>query len=102
MRAIRVGMTFAALAVLLAAALPASGAAPRVAVKHGKHYGQRIFPDNKFTVADSRQLTGRRIHFKLGVDYPIVGNRVRRHCTNTTRIGSLRACSAGSNNSAIK
>ena len=40
-------------------ALPANAVA--VSVKHGKGYGQRIFPDNAFTVRDKKQLTGKRV-----------------------------------------
>jgi len=54
-----------------------------VSVKRGRRYGQRIFPDNAFTVRDRRQVTGRRIHFRLGLDYPIVGGKVQRRCTAT-------------------
>jgi hypothetical protein len=53
-----------------------------VAVMHGPSYGSRIFPDNAFTVADASQLTGRRINFREGVDYPNIGGVVQPSCTN--------------------
>src|SRR2546428_4560364 len=53
-----------------------------VAVMHGPSYGSRIFPDNAFTVADASQLTGRRINFHEGIDYPNIGGVVQPSCTN--------------------
>src|SRR2546426_5792611 len=53
-----------------------------VAVMHGPSYGSRIFPDNAFTVADASQLTGRRINFRQGIDYPNLGGVVQPSCTN--------------------
>jgi hypothetical protein len=72
-----------AMAVLLALGVPAAVAKP-VSVKRGAHYGSRIFPDNAFTVRDSSQLTGRRVNFRRGVDFPIVGGRLRPACTSKT------------------
>jgi hypothetical protein len=61
-------------AVLASTVLPSPvlAAAP-VAVVQGTHYGTRIFPDNFFTVADASQVTGRRVNFRPGVDYPACG-----------------------------
>src|SRR5438445_1468671 len=53
-----------------------------VAVMRGSSYGSRIFPDNAFTVADARQLTGRRINFREGIDYPKIGGVVQPSCTD--------------------
>src|SRR5258705_5722794 len=53
-----------------------------VAVMRGSSYGSRIFPDDAFTVADRTQLTGRRINFRLGVDYPTIGGVVQPSCTD--------------------
>src|SRR5881409_1246189 len=53
-----------------------------VAVMHGSSYGSGIFPDNAFTVADASQLTGRRINFRQGIDYPNIGGVVQPSCTN--------------------
>ena len=69
-----------AMGLSIPAALPASAAA-RVAVLHGAHYGSRIFPDNAFSVSDPTQATGRRVNFRLGVDYPSVGGVVQPACT---------------------
>ncbi|HKP91655.1 MAG TPA: hypothetical protein VJT75_16935 [Thermoleophilaceae bacterium] len=69
---------------LLVAASAGAGAAPRVAVMHGKSVYTRIFPANRFTVRDKRQLTGRRVHFKRGRDFPNVGGKIRRRCTSKT------------------
>jgi hypothetical protein len=72
-------------AALLALGAPAAMAAAKpVSVKRGAHYGARIFPDNAFTVRDKRQLTGRRINFRRGLDYPIVGASLKRGCTSKT------------------
>jgi hypothetical protein len=68
---------------MAAATLPAASAA-RVSVRRGAHYGQRIFPDNAFTTRDARQITGRRVHFRLGLDFPIVGGKLRKRCTSAT------------------
>jgi hypothetical protein len=67
---------------VLAAALPAGASA--VSVKRGPHYGARIFPSDAFTVRDGKQLTGRRVHFRKGLDYPTVNGRVRRACSSST------------------
>src|SRR3954468_12434808 len=73
----------AGLAMALLVALGTSSAAA-VSVKRGAHYGARIFPDNAFTVRDKAQLTGLRVRFRRGLDYPTVGGRVRKHCTSRT------------------
>ena len=73
----------AACLAALAVAVPASPAAA-VSVKRGKHYYSRIFPADAFTVRDKRQVTGRRVHFRIGKDYPLVGGRIRRRCTKST------------------
>src|SRR3954451_9114968 len=62
----------------------AIAAAKPVSVKRGAHYGARIFPDDAFTVRDKAQLTGRRVRFRRGLDYPNVGGRVRKNCTSKT------------------
>src|SRR6185295_5862554 len=53
-----------------------------VSVVRGSRYGSRIFPDDAFTVADKSQLTGRRINFRQGADYPRVGGVVQPSCTD--------------------
>jgi hypothetical protein len=67
---------------LLFAAVPAG--ADAVSVKRGKALGERIFPSDAFSVRDKRQATGRRVHFRLGRDYPLVKGRVRPDCTKRT------------------
>ena len=67
---------------MLAGAAPAAGAA-RVVVKRGSAYGSRIFPSDAFTVRDKAQLTGRRVSFRKGVDFPTVGGFVRKGCDNS-------------------
>ncbi len=67
---------------LSAAVLPASAATAAVGVVRGAHYGARIFPDNAFTVRDGTQVTGRRMNFRQGVDYPAVGGVVQPGCTS--------------------
>jgi hypothetical protein len=78
----RVGAALAAAGSLLMAAgmtLPASATAT-VSVLQGDHYGARIFPDDVFTTADSSQLTGRRVNFVEGIDYPVVNGAVQPAC----------------------
>jgi hypothetical protein len=70
----------ACVALSVAAVLPAS-AVSAVSVVRGTHYGSRIFPDDSFTTPDRSQLTGRRVKFRQGVDYPSVGGIVHRRCT---------------------
>jgi hypothetical protein len=57
-------------------------AAATVSVMRGRSYGSRIFPDKRFTVRDRSQLTGRRINFRQGIDYPKVGGVVQPSCTD--------------------
>lgn len=70
------------LALLLTFAFAARAEA--VAVKQGQRLGARIFPSDTFTVKDKRQLTGRRVAFRLGRDYPLIDGKRRRRCTNAT------------------
>jgi hypothetical protein len=72
---------FAYLGLFALAAMPAS-AASAVSVVRGAHYGSRIFPDDVFTTRDRTQLTGRRINFRKGIDYPNVGGVVQSACTS--------------------
>ena len=69
-----------ALLAALAFAGAANADAKTVAVVQGKHYAHRIFPSDAFTVKDKRQLTGRRVHFRLGRDYPIVKGHLEPRC----------------------
>jgi hypothetical protein len=73
-----------AMALFIGLGAPAAGGAAPVRVKHGASYGARIFPSDAFTVRDKAQLTGRRVHFRRGRDYPTVSGRVRRNCTSKT------------------
>src|SRR5215510_11810377 len=66
-------------AILAGSSAPA---ATTVAVVRGSSYGSRIFPNDAFTVGDKSQLTGRRINFRQGVDYPKVGSIVQPSCTD--------------------
>ena len=70
----------AALYVLLGGS--SGSAATTVSVVRGSSFGSRIFPDDAFTVAGKAQLTGRRINFRQGVDYPKVGGVVQPSCTD--------------------
>jgi len=74
-------------AAFLALSVPSvalAASAPRVSVKRGKHYGARIFPDNAFTIKARSEVTGRRVHFRKGLDYPTVNGAVKRGCTIAT------------------
>ena len=64
----------------LGAAVPSTASA--VSIVRGNHYGSRIFPDNAFSVRDSAQVTGRRVHFRQGIDYPVFRGRLEPRCTN--------------------
>src|SRR5437588_1849104 len=79
MTRVRAGLLVTCVALSAAAVLPAA-AASRIAVKRGANYGSRIFPSNHFTVRDPRQVTGLRVHFRKGLDYPSYKGRVRRAC----------------------
>ncbi|HYL71778.1 MAG TPA: hypothetical protein VEY89_10805, partial [Candidatus Dormibacteraeota bacterium] len=72
------------LVACLALTVPATlhvAAAASVSVQRGNHYGARIFPDNFFSVGDHSQVTGLRVNFRLGVDYPNYGGAVQPSCT---------------------
>ena len=60
------------IAGLLFASVPATSvsAGATVAVRRGRSYGTRIFPDKRFTVTDPSQVTRRHINFRQGIDYP--------------------------------
>jgi hypothetical protein len=68
---------------LLALAAPSAPAEGAVSVVRGSHYGTRIFPDNAFTTKDRAQVTGRRVNFRQGIDYPTVGGVVQPSCDST-------------------
>src|SRR5438445_2118114 len=59
---------------------PAVFASSPVAVVRGAHLGSRIFPDNAFTTGDSTEVTGLRVNFVEGVDYPPVAGAERATC----------------------
>jgi hypothetical protein len=48
---------------------PTRASAAGVSVVQGDHYGARIFPDNFFTLPDSTEVSGLRVHFRQGIDY---------------------------------
>src|SRR2546423_7720718 len=75
------------LAAALASASPtragrSAAAHQKVSVRRGHHYGARIFPDNFFTVRDRSQVTGRRVHFRMGVDFPSFEGKIQPQCTS--------------------
>ncbi|MEA2351809.1 MAG: hypothetical protein QOJ14_223 [Thermoleophilaceae bacterium] len=67
-----------------AGAVTADAKTHPVRVKRGNHLGARIFPDNAFTVRDHRQVTGRRVHFRRGRDFPTIGGVVKPGCNKKT------------------
>jgi hypothetical protein len=74
----------AGLGVLVALAAPVSArraAGQRVSVRRGSHFGAAIFPNNRFTVRNRANLTGRQVHFRLGVDYPSFRGSIHHRCT---------------------
>jgi hypothetical protein len=80
MTQVRAGVLLTCVALAGASAMPAAAAAG-VAVKRGSHYGARIFPSNAFTVRDKGQVTGRRVRFRKGIDYPLFQGKIRPACT---------------------
>ena len=82
MRRLKVGLLVVCLGLSVPASLPAF-ASSSVTVVRGTHYGTRIFPDNAFTVTDRNQVTGHRVNFRQGIDYPTVGGVVRSACNST-------------------
>jgi hypothetical protein len=58
------------------------GSGHRVSVRRGSHLGAAVFPNNRFTVRDHANRTGRRIHFRLGVDYPSFQGSIHHGCTS--------------------
>jgi hypothetical protein len=78
---LQAGVLFACLGLFASAAVPAS-AASATSVARGAHYGSRIFPDKVFTTRDRTQVTGRRVNFRQGIDYPTVGGVVQSACTS--------------------
>ncbi len=83
---IRVRASVLTLSVVLsacAAVLPASASAG-VSVRRGSQSFTRIFPNDASSVRDPNQATGRRVHFRRGVDYPVVGGWLKRRCTSAT------------------
>jgi hypothetical protein len=84
MTARRYGVAMAGMVLIsLGGALPAAASPSAVSVRQGEHYGTRIFPDNAFTRPDGRQVTGLRVNFQLGQDYPTVNGRVQSGCNST-------------------
>ena len=66
-----VGLSVAAAGAMLLPMVPAvSVRAAAVAVRSGNTYRSAIFPNDQLTVPDPAQLTGKRVHFRIGVDYP--------------------------------
>jgi hypothetical protein len=72
----------AAFLVLCGSAAVGAAPAPAVSVLRGDHYGTRIFPDDAFATRDRNQVTGLRVNFRQGVDYPNFGGRIQRSCTS--------------------
>ncbi len=81
MTRLRTSVLFATVGLLFSSALPVS-AARAVAVVRGDHLGARIAPDDAFTTPDSSQATGRRVNFRVGVDYPAIGGVIRGGCSS--------------------
>ncbi|MBA2764163.1 MAG: hypothetical protein H0U42_05695 [Thermoleophilaceae bacterium] len=75
---------FIVAAAVLAPAAPAAAKPQQVSVERGANFGHRIFPDDAFTVRDDRQLTGRRVRFRRGRDFPVVDGRLRQDCDKGT------------------
>ena len=65
------GLCVGAVGIFVAASClaPTRASAAGVSVVQGDHYGARIFPDNFFTLPDSTEVSGLRVHFRQGIDY---------------------------------
>ena len=66
---------------LLGVAGTLSVQASTTAVLRGNNPYTRIFPDNFFTKPDKTELTGRRLNFALGRDYPNFNGGIQSSCT---------------------
>jgi hypothetical protein len=66
---------------------PASAAA--VSVVQGNTYRTAIFPNDMLTVPDSTQLTGKRVNFRVGVDYPACDSSNYSTCDGLSLINQL-------------
>ncbi len=67
-RGLRVGAV--GLFIMTSLLVPTRASAAGVTVLQGNHYGARIFPDNFFTVPDATEVTGLRVNFREGIDFP--------------------------------
>src|ERR1700694_4645231 len=61
-------MVAAVVGFSMAAAAPASAGAQ--GGRQGTTFRTAIFPNDRFTVRDRTQLTGRRVNLRVGIDYP--------------------------------
>jgi len=68
-------------------AAPAAGA--RTSVLRGGTYRTRIFPDDFFTVRDTGMITGKRVNFRRGVDYPACNNSNYSICDAFAMLNTL-------------
>jgi hypothetical protein len=66
---------------------PASAAT--VGVRQGNTYKTAIFPSDRFTVADQAQLTGRRVNFRAGIDYPLCNQTSYSVCDSFAMLNKL-------------
>ena len=64
-------------------------AASTVSVVQGTTYRTMMFPNDALTVADSNQLTGRRVNFRVGVDYPACSPANLSVCDVFTQLNRL-------------
>jgi len=82
-------LTAAALLASVAGAAVPARAAGGVHVLQGTAYRQAIFPNDALTVADPTQLTGKRVNFRVGVDYPACDATNYSICDGYTLLNTL-------------
>jgi hypothetical protein len=60
-----------------------------VSVLQGTTYRSAIFPNDMLTVADAGQLTGKRVNFRVGVDFPACDTTNYSTCDSFTLLNQL-------------
>jgi hypothetical protein len=58
------------IALTMGAVVSAGAATSTVSVLRGSTYRTRVFPNDYFTVRDTRMITGKRVNLRQGIDYP--------------------------------
>src|SRR5438874_3451637 len=67
----------------------APAATARVSVLHGSTYRTRIFPDDFFSLRDTGNITGKRVNFRKGIDYPACNSSNYSICDGFAMLNTL-------------